>query len=70
VWNDADYNAGYANKLCGTGRGQTKLGKDKSLPGAPQLLRPIAAHAGLFYGDKISATDHYNGGTDKHELHG
>jgi hypothetical protein len=50
--------------------GQTKLGKDKSLAGAPQLLRPIAAHAGLFYSDKVSATDHYNRGADKHELHG
>jgi len=68
-------NAGNGSKgnrglLRGTGRGQTKLGKDKSLPGAPELLRPIAAHAGLFYGDKIGATDHYNRGADKHELHG
>jgi hypothetical protein len=65
--NDSNGNRGL---LRGTGGGQTKLGKDKSLPGAPQLLRPIAAHAGLFYGDKVSATDHYNRGTDKHELHG
>ena len=34
------------------------------------MLRPIAAHAGLFYSDKVSATDHYNRGADKHELHG
>src|ERR1035441_8105940 len=68
-------NAGNGSKgnrglLRGTGGGQTKLGKDKPLPGAPQLLRPIAAHAGLFYGDKVSATDHYKRGADKRELHG
>src|ERR1039458_1311675 len=74
-WATCHLNAGNyakANRgvVGGAGGGQTNPGKDKSLPGAPQLLRLIAAHAGLFYGDKVSATDHYNRGTDKHELHG